>query len=239
VPELRDAVIVATARTPMGRYGGQLKDVRPDDLAAVALKEAVARAGVKPEEVADALTLSGTEVERIIDLGVGWDGVVVARVIESPLVPGSDHLKVLQLEVGDDRVQVVSAAPNIADGDLVPLARPGTSLPTGLTVSARKFMGVVSEGMVCSAMELGITSEADGILVLGREGPSGVPLTDLMPNDRVLVVETTTNRPDLLCHLGVLRELAAVAERAGLGPRNLRADTAALVGLSIALAMRE
>ncbi len=167
----------------------------------------------KPEEVADALTLSGTEVERIIDLGVGWDGVVVARVIESPLVPGSDHLKVLQLEVGDDRVQVVSGAPNIADGDLVPLARPGTSLPTGLTVSARKFMGVASEGMVCSAMELGISSEADGILVLGREGLSGVPLTDLMPNDRVLVVETTTNRPDLLCHLGIARELAALYDR--------------------------
>jgi phenylalanyl-tRNA synthetase beta chain len=165
------------------------------------------------EKLADALTLSGTEVERIIDIGVGWEGVVVARILEAPNVPGSDHLKVLQLEVGDERVQVVSGAPNIAAGDLVPLARPGVSLPSGMTVSARKFMGVESEGMVCSSLELGLSSEADGILVLGREGPTGVPLTELMPKDRVLVVETTANRPDLLCHLGIAHELAALLDR--------------------------
>ncbi|MFY9615179.1 MAG: phenylalanine--tRNA ligase subunit beta [Candidatus Dormiibacterota bacterium] len=167
----------------------------------------------KPEELAEALTLSGTEVEQIVDLGVGWDGVVVARIVEARLVPGSDHLKVLQLEVGEDRVQVVSGAPNIAAGDLVPLAPPGTKLPNGMTVGARKFMQTASEGMVLSALELGISSEHDGILVLGQEGESGVPLSELMPKDRVLVVETTTNRPDLLCHLGIARELAAIYDR--------------------------
>jgi phenylalanyl-tRNA synthetase beta chain len=166
-----------------------------------------------PEALAEALTLSGTEVEQIVDLGVGWDGVVVARILEAPLVPGSDHLKVLHLEVGEGQAQVVSGAPNISPGDLVPLAPPGTRLSNGMTVSARKFMGVASEGMVCSPIELGISSEADGLLVLGREGPSGVPLTDLIPRDRVLLVETTTNRPDLLCHLGIARELAAIYDR--------------------------
>ncbi|HEV3232997.1 MAG TPA: phenylalanine--tRNA ligase subunit beta [Candidatus Dormibacteraeota bacterium] len=165
------------------------------------------------EELAEALTLSGTEVEQIVDLGVGWDGVVVARIVEARLVPGSDHLKVLQLEVGEDRVQVVSGAPNIAAGDLVPLAPPGTKLPNGMTVGARKFMQTASEGMVLSALELGISSEHDGILVLGQEGESGVPLSELMPRDRVLVVETTSNRPDLLCHLGIARELAAIYDR--------------------------
>lgn len=165
------------------------------------------------EELAEALTLSGTEVERVIDLGLGWDGVLVARIAEAELVAGSDHLRAIQLEVGAERVQVVSGAPNIAVGDLVPYAPPGITLPNGMTVSSRKFMHTKSDGMVCSAMELGMSSEADGILVLGREGESGVPLTDVMPRDRVMVVETTTNRPDLLSHLGIARELSALFDR--------------------------
>jgi phenylalanyl-tRNA synthetase beta chain len=165
------------------------------------------------EDLAETLTLAGTEVERIIDLGVGWDGVVVARILEAAMVAGSDHLRAIQLEVGAEAVQVVSGAPNIAVGDLVPYAPPGTTLPNGMTVSSRKFMQTKSDGMVCSAMELGISSDADGILTLGREGESGVPLTEVMPVDRVLVLETTTNRPDLLCHLGIARELSALYDR--------------------------
>ena len=166
-----------------------------------------------PEQLAEALTLSGTEVERIIELGVGWEGVVVARIIEAELVPGSDHLKVARLEVGEGRAQVVSGAPNIRVGDLVALAPPGTRLPNGTEISERKFMGEVSQGMMCSPIELGLSSEADGLLVLGTDGPTGVPLTELLPEDRVLVIEVTTNRPDLLCHLGIARELSALLRR--------------------------
>jgi phenylalanyl-tRNA synthetase beta chain len=166
-----------------------------------------------PEQLAEALTLSGTEVERIIELGVGWEGVVVARIIEAELVPGSDHLKVARLEVGEGRAQVVSGAPNIRVGDLVALAPPGTRLPNGTEIGERKFMGEVSQGMMCSPIELGLSSEADGLLVLGTDGPTGVPLTELLPKDRVLVIEVTTNRPDLLCHLGIARELSALLRR--------------------------
>ena len=165
------------------------------------------------EQLAEALTLSGTEVERIIDIGVGWEGVVVARITGAELAKGSDHLKVAQLEVGDQRAQVVSGAPNIRVGDLVALAPPGTRLPNGMEVSERKFMGEVSQGMMCSPIELGLSSEADGLLVLGTDGPTGVPLTELLPEDRVLVIEVTTNRPDLLCHLGIARELSALLRR--------------------------
>ena len=165
------------------------------------------------EQLAEALTLSGTEVERIIDQGIGWDGVVVARIVEASLVPGSDHLQVAQLEVGAGRAQVVSGAPNIRVGDLVALAPPGTKLPNGTEISERKFMGEISQGMMCSPIELGLSSEADGLLILGTDGPTGVPLTELLPPDRVLVVEVTTNRPDLLCHLGIARELSALLRR--------------------------
>lgn len=98
------------------------------------------------EQLAESLTLSGTEVERIIDIGVGWEGVVVARITGAELAKGSDHLKVAQLEVGDQRAQVVSGAPNIRVGDLVALAPPGTRLPNGMEVSERKFMGELSRG---------------------------------------------------------------------------------------------
>jgi phenylalanyl-tRNA synthetase beta chain len=166
-----------------------------------------------PEQLAEALTLSGTEVEQIIKIGVGWEGVVVARIVEADLVKGSDHLKLVRLEVGDGAAQVVSGAPNIRVGDLVALAPPGTRLPNGMEISERKFMGELSQGMMCSPIELGISSEADGLLVLGTDGPTGIPLTELLPEDRVMVIEVTTNRPDLLCHLGIARELSALLRR--------------------------
>src|SRR4030081_994181 len=164
-----------------------------------------------PEQLAEALTLSGTEVERIIKIGVGWDGVVVARIVEAGLVKGSDHLQLVRLEVGEGAAQVVSGAPNIRVGDLVALAPPSTRLPNGMEVSERKFMGQLSQGMMCSPIELGISGEADGLLVLGTDGPTGVPLTELLPEDRVMVIEVTTNRPDLLCHLGPARRVAGAA----------------------------
>src|ERR1700736_1433556 len=166
-----------------------------------------------PERLAEALTLSGTEVEQIIAIGVGWGGVVVARIVEAELVKGSDHLKLVRLEVGDGAAQVVSGAPNIRVGDLVALAPPGTRLPNGMEISERKFMGELSQGMMCSPIELGISGEADGLLVLGTDGPTGIPLTELLPRDRVLVIEVTTNRPNLLCHLGIARELSALLRR--------------------------
>ena len=164
-------------------------------------------------QLAEALTLSGTEVERIIKIGVGWEGVVVARIVEAELVRGSDHLKLVRLEVGNAAAQVVSGAPNIRVGDLVALAPPGTRLPNGMEISERKFMGELSQGMMCSPIELGISSEADGLLVLGTDGPTGMPLTELLPEDQVMVIEVTTNRPDLLCHLGIARELSALLRR--------------------------
>src|ERR1700730_6546791 len=155
------------------------------------LKEYIEMPG-PPEHRIDVLTLSATEAE---------------------LVPGADHLKVARLEVGEGRAQVVSGAPNIRVGDLVALAPPGTRLPNGMEISERKFMGELSQGMMCSPIELGLSSEADGLLVLGTDGPTGVPLTELLPEDRVMVIEVTTNRPDLLCHLGIARELSALLRR--------------------------
>ncbi|HEV3231611.1 MAG TPA: phenylalanine--tRNA ligase subunit beta [Candidatus Dormibacteraeota bacterium] len=165
------------------------------------------------ERLAEALTLSGSKVDRVIAVGQGWEGVVVARIAELAPVPGSDHLLLARVEHGGASSQVVSGAPNLRVGDLVPLATVGTILPNGMTIKARKMLGAPSEGMLCSPAELGISTEADGIMVLGTGGPTGMPLADLMPPDHLLIVDVTPNRPDELCHLGVARELAAVLGR--------------------------
>jgi phenylalanyl-tRNA synthetase beta chain len=172
-------------------------------------------------DLADRLTLSGTEVERVVQLGAGWDGVLVARVLEVAAIPGADIVRQARLQVGDREVQIVSGAPNLREGDLLAWASPGTRLPNGMEIGERRFKGVTSQGMATSPVELGISSEADGLLVLGTEGPTGMPLAELMPPDEVMVIEITTNRPDLLCHLGIARELSALLRRP-LKPREAR-----------------
>ncbi|MHB8508903.1 MAG: phenylalanine--tRNA ligase subunit beta, partial [Candidatus Dormibacteria bacterium] len=163
--------------------------------------------------LAEALTLSGSNVEEVVEVGSGVDAIVVARILELTPVPGSSHLLVCQVEVGNEVVQVVTGAPNVAVGDLVPLARPGVTLPTGLLIKERKMLGVASQGMLCSPQELGLPAEVDGLLILGGSGPTGVPLSQLMPPDQVLLLEIEPNRPDELCHLGIARELSALLRR--------------------------
>jgi len=187
-------------------------------------------------ELADALTLSGTEVEQAVELGRGWEGVVVGRIAELAPVPGSDHLQVAQLDVGGRQVQVVSGAPNLRLGSLVPYAPPGTELPGGLTIAERRFLKVVSHGMALSSDELGIGGDADGIMDLGTEGEPGLPLESLMPRDVVLIVEVTANRPDELCHLGIARELAAVYDRPLRWPDPRPAEAAAVAGVPVEIA---
>jgi len=164
-------------------------------------------------DLADRLTLSGTEVERVVQMGTGWEGVLVARVLEVAAIPGADIVRRARLEVGERQVEVVSGAPNLHQGDLLAWAPPGTRLPNGMEIGERRFKGVTSQGMACSPVELGISSEADGLLVLGSQGPTGMPLSELMPPDQVLVIEITTNRPDLLCHVGIARELSVLLHR--------------------------
>ncbi|GAC1333847.1 MAG: phenylalanine--tRNA ligase subunit beta [Candidatus Dormibacteria bacterium] len=165
------------------------------------------------EDLADRLTLSGTEVEQVINLGAGWDGVLVVRVEEVTAIPGADRVRRALIDAGGRQFEVVSAAPNLRAGDLLPWAPPGTLLPNGVTIGERKFRKVTSHGMLLSPVELGVSSEADGLMVLGTEGETGIPLAQLIPPDQVMVIEVTTNRPDLLCHLGIARELSALLGR--------------------------
>jgi phenylalanyl-tRNA synthetase beta chain len=160
-------------------------------------------------ETADRLTMLGAAVEGIEPLYPGLDHVVVGLVEQVERHPDADRLSVCRVNAGNGLVEVVCGAPNVTAGVKYPFAPAGAVLPGGLKLERRKIRGVVSNGMLCSARELGLGSEGEGILPLQTDAPPGTPLLDVLPSaDTRLEIDVTANRPDLLGQRGVARELA-------------------------------
>jgi phenylalanyl-tRNA synthetase beta chain len=155
------------------------------------------------------LTLSGTEVEQVITTGVESPHVVVAQILSSAPHPNADRLRVCQVDDGKGTRQIVCGAKNYRDGDKVPLALPGAKLPGGLAIKESKLRGELSQGMLCSAKELALAEDAEGLLILPADAPIGKIFTEYQPGDTIFEVEITSNRPDLLSYRGMAREIAA------------------------------
>jgi phenylalanyl-tRNA synthetase beta chain len=179
--------------------------------------EAFLRRSLDARDVADRLTMLGAPVDAIEAVNPGLEQLVVARVLEVTAHPNPKITKV-RMTVVDDGTgapkAVACGAPNVTAGRLYPFARVGTSVPGGkkgpLEIGARAIGGVTSHGMLCSPAELGISEDSDGIWELDTDAAPGTPLLDVLPlADHRLVVDVTPNRPDLLGHKGVARELAA------------------------------
>jgi phenylalanyl-tRNA synthetase beta chain len=157
------------------------------------------------------LTLAGVEVEGVERQGVAIEHVVVAQIRESVPHPNADRLSVCQVDDGSGTPrQIVCGAKNYKVGDKVPLALPGAVLGPDFKIKVGKLRGVESHGMLCSAEELGLPKGEDGLLILSPEARVGAPLSELFPGDTVLDLEITPNRPDLLSHVGIAREIAAL-----------------------------
>ncbi|MGD0832936.1 MAG: phenylalanine--tRNA ligase subunit beta [Candidatus Dormibacteria bacterium] len=157
----------------------------------------------------NALVDTGTEVDTVESAAVG---TVVARVVAlAPIPESTKGVRLADIEVGGgEQVRLITGAPNVQVGDLVPYAPAGTLLPgAAKPLEVRSMFGgrYSSPGMLLSAVELGVGEDAGGILILERGRP-GQPLHEILDMD-ILDVEVTTNRPDCLCHLGIARELAA------------------------------
>lgn len=158
------------------------------------------------------LTMTGLNVEHATSRGFSDPNVVVGRVLEVGRHPNADKLSLCRVEVesGEAR-EIVCGAPNVASGQLVLVALPGARLPNGTRIRRSKIRGVASDGMICSEIELGVGSDASGIMVLENTFPPGTPAEAVLPApDTILEIEVTPNRPDLLSHLGVAREIAAI-----------------------------
>jgi phenylalanyl-tRNA synthetase beta chain len=164
-----------------------------------------------PEEIADLLTRAGVETKNIETRGAKIDNVIVSQITASSRHPNADRLTVCEVNDGSGtKRQIVCGATNYKVGDKVPLALPGAKLPNGTEIRKSKLRGVESEGMLCSAIELGLGQDASGLLILSPEAKIGGPIGDVFPSETILDVEITPNRGDLLSHFGLAREIAAL-----------------------------
>ena len=179
-----------------------------------------------PEEVADLLTRAGVETKGIETSGAKIDNVIVSQITASSRHPNADRLTVCEVDdASGTKRQIVCGATNYKVGDKVPLALPGAKLPNGAEIRKSKLRGVESEGMLCSAIELGLGSDAAGLLILSPEAKVGAPISDFFPSDTILDVEITPNRGDLLSHFGLAREIAALtAKKLKSTPRESKID---------------
>ena len=170
---------------------------------------------LSPEELAKKLTDLGIEVASVETTGADFEGVHVAQITKIEDHPNSDHLHLVTLDKGNGVTQrVVCGAPNVAVGQKVPLARVGARLGK-IVLKPAVIRGVESEGMICSSDELGLThTRAHGILVLDENLELGTDVSTLYGKaDTIFELEITSNRPDLLSHLGVARELGVLLNK--------------------------
>lgn len=166
---------------------------------------------LSPADIETSLMMAGIEVSGRRFLGEGLDGVVVARILAMGPHPNADKLSLCRVTDGTQEYRIVCGARNMKGGDIVALSRVGSKLPNGMEIRKAKIRGEVSEGMLCSEAELGLSGESAGIMILPGDSRVGTPLADAIGlNDWLLDVEITPNRGDCLSVLGVAREVAAV-----------------------------
>ncbi|MDD4924146.1 MAG: phenylalanine--tRNA ligase subunit beta [Dehalococcoidales bacterium] len=168
---------------------------------------------LSPKELAHVLTMSGTE-SGLKYIGESWEGVIIGQIAGIDPHPNADRLRLATVNTGSGMQTVVCGAPNLAIGDKIAFASVGAYLTDGHTgeksvLKPAKIRGVESCGMVCSEMELGLSKNHEGILVLANDAPLGKPLAEFL-SDIVLDIDVTPNRPDLLSVIGVAWEVAAI-----------------------------
>ncbi len=172
-----------------------------------------------PAKLADELSMLGLEVASYEDLSEKYAKFVVGEVLERAKHPNADRLTLCKVNVGDKVLEIVCGAPNVAAGQKVAVALVGATIPHNqhdadgrpFVLERARIRGVESNGMICSALELGVGSDADGIMVLESKAKVGTPLAKYLgQTDIIYELEVTANRGDWLCHLGVAREVGAI-----------------------------
>ncbi|PYP38512.1 MAG: phenylalanine--tRNA ligase subunit beta [Gemmatimonadetes bacterium] len=172
--------------------------------------EALLGKPLEGQDVADRLARQVAPVDGVVPIHQDLRDVVVARVLEVKQHPNADRLSLCLVDAGGNApLEVVCGAQNVQAGKTYPFAPVGATLPGGLKLERRKIRGVESNGMLCSAKELGLGVDHAGILELQTDAPPGTPFLEAIPiADEQIIIDVSANRPDLLCHKGVARELA-------------------------------
>ncbi len=175
---------------------------------------------ISADEAADKLTLLGLEVEEVEEIGSDFEGFVIGEVLDVRSHPNADKLVLCDVNTGDETLQIICGAKNVAAGQKVPVATVGSTLPAPmddgsyLTIKKAKLRGEKSNGMICSEVELGLGDDHTGIMVMDSSLKPGMPLKEALnaEKDTVFEIGLTPNRPDAACHIGVARDLSSVVE---------------------------
>lgn len=172
------------------------------------------------DDYCDAMTMSGSKVETYEKLGEDISGVVVGKILEIGKHPDADKLIVTKVDVGEEIIQIVTGADNVAVGDFVPIALPGAELAGGLKIKKGKLRGVESDGMMCSVEELGLKQEdfieapEHGIYIFQEEKELGSDVKPLFGLDDIVVeYEVTSNRPDCFSVIALPEKLPRLSAR--------------------------
>lgn len=178
-----------------------------------------------PDEIRNLISAHVATVDGLTQTRADLAPIVVGRVVAADRHPDSDHLWVTKVDDGSgEPLDVVCGAPNVTVGTPYPFARTGTVMPGGLKIERRKIRGAVSNGMLCSARELGLGTDHQGIMALTVDVAPGTPLLDAVPlGDWTYEIDVLPNRPDLLSHVGLARELSALTRIPMAVPPELRA----------------
>ncbi len=179
------------------------------------LKNYVDLKDISTKEIVDKLTMSGLEVEDVIDQSTMYEKFVVGFVKEKVKHPNADKLSLCKVSIGDDEFQVICGAPNVDAGQKIVFAKIGAIVPKGeFKITKAKIRGIESFGMICSEAELEISDNHEGIMILPNELQEGKPISEALNlNDVILEIAITPNRSDALSHIGVARDLAAIFEK--------------------------
>ncbi|MGL6223718.1 MAG: YtpR family tRNA-binding protein, partial [Steroidobacteraceae bacterium] len=172
-----------------------------------------------PKDLAARLTMAGLEIEGVAAAAPPLPGVIVGEIVERLPHPNADTLSVCQVNTGSATVQIVCGAPTARAGMKAPLAMVGAKLPGGMEIKQARLRGVDSMGMLCSARELGLAEDAQGLLELSAELRTGATLVEALGlDDTILEVNLTPNRGDCMSVVGIAREVAALTGQALTGP---------------------
>ena len=166
------------------------------------------------QEFSDRLTFSGIEVEGIETVGEGRGDLIVGEVRSVVKHPNADRLRLCRVFNGSEEIDVVCGAPNVEAGMKVPFAQVGAVLPGDFKIKKAKIRGEASFGMLCSAKELGLAAESDGLMALPADAePGGSIYSVIGEPETVFVLEITWNRPDCLSMIGIAREMSALLDK--------------------------
>ncbi len=179
------------------------------------IKEFVDLNGISTDEIVSQLTMSGLEVEDVVDQSNLYKNFIVGFVKETQKHPNADKLTICKVFDGKDDLQVICGASNVSAGQKIVFAPIGTEIPNGnFVIKKAKIRGVESNGMICAEDELLLSDDHSGIMVLDEKLEAGKSITEALNlNDVILEIAITPNRPDALSHIGVARDLAALFDR--------------------------